>query len=85
MTEATEGTVAYRTATLDDVPMLAELREVFTFEDGVHSARRPDFRQAFSTTVGNGIDESVGFYERAGFASARDPLVWESRSGEPRT
>lgn len=160
MTEATEGTVAFRTATLEDVPMLAELREAFTLEDGVHSDRRPDFGQAFSATVGNGIasgrwtvwvaesgaeivshvfvgliekvprptreprwigyvtnvytrpqyrgqgiganllehvttwatgrdvellfvwpsDESVAFYERAGFASGRDPLVWESRT-----
>ena len=27
-------------------------------------------------------DESVGFYERAGFASGRDPLVWESSADE---
>jgi len=160
----TQAPIVYRIATPDDVPMLAELRELFTFEDGVHSDRQPDFGQAFSTTVGNGIesgrwtvwlaesgaeivshvfvgliekiprptresrwigyvtnvytrpeyrgqgigaalleqvtmwatgrdiellfvwpsDESIGFYERAGFASGRDPLVWESRSNESR-
>jgi GNAT superfamily N-acetyltransferase len=165
MSENTGEAVVYRAATLDDVPVLAELREVFTFEDGVHPDRRPDFGQAFATTVGNGIesgrwtvwvaelgseivshvfvgliekiprptreprwigyvtnvytrpeyrgkgigaalldqvttwasgrdvellfvwpsDESVGFYERAGFASGRDPLVWESPSVESRT
>jgi GNAT superfamily N-acetyltransferase len=30
-------------------------------------------------------DESVGFYERAGFASGRDPLVWESGAHEARS
>lgn len=30
-------------------------------------------------------DESVGFYERAGFASGRDPLVWESGEHEARS
>lgn len=151
-------TAAIRTATAADLPALAAMRRMFTFEDPEASATpRDDFEQAFEEIVGAGIasgrwtvwlaeadgeivshvyvgliekiprptrenrsigyvtnvytrpeqrgrgvgaallarvtswatredvellfvwpsDESVGFYERAGFASGRDPLVWE--------
>lgn len=159
-------TVAFRTATADDLLTLAAMRRAFTFEDPApQPISRADFEAAFQQTVGAGIasgrwtvwlaevegeivshvyigliekiprptrehrwigyvtnvytrpehrgqsvgtallervtywatqedvellvvwpsEESVGFYERAGFATGRDPLVWESYTGEART
>jgi ribosomal protein S18 acetylase RimI-like enzyme len=150
-------TVAIRTATVADLPALAEMRRTFTFEDPEPSATlRDDYEQAFEEIVGAGIasgrwtvwvaeadgaivshvyvgliekiprptredrwigyvtnvytrpeqrgrgvgaallervthwaaqedvellvvwpsEEGVGVYQRAGFASGRDPLVW---------
>jgi GNAT superfamily N-acetyltransferase len=149
--------VSIRLATVADVPVLAELRHAFTFEDPAQPVElRDDFEGAFAEIVGAGItsgrwtvwvaeadgeivshifvglidkiprpirqdrwlgyvtnvytrpehrgrgvgaalldrvttwaaeqhvelllvwpsEESVGFYERAGFSSGRDPLVW---------
>ena len=149
--------VQVRPATVEDVPELLSLREIFSLEDGAPSERRADFREAFARIVREGIEsgrwavwvaesrgeivahayvgliekiprpapgsrwigyltnvytraerrnegigpklldkvtgwaremdvelllvwpseESVTFYERAGFASGRDPLVWQ--------
>ena len=155
------GEIVYRTAPPGDVPALARLREMFTFEDDAPSERRADFPEAFDRVVREGLEtgrwtvwlaesrgeivahvyvgliekiprpvpgerwigyltnaytraehrgrgigsclldqvkawarlrgvelvfvwpseESVAFYQEAGFASGRDPLVWE-RSGD---
>ena len=150
-------TVTIRRATVADVPVLAELRHEFTFEDPEQPIElREDYQEAFAEIIGRGIttgrwtvwvaetdgaivahvyvglidkiprptrqdrwigyltnvytrpehrgrgvgaalldrvtswatehdvellvvwpsEESVGFYERAGFSSTRDPLVW---------
>jgi GNAT superfamily N-acetyltransferase len=152
------GAVVYRLATADDIPVLAEMRAAFHFEDDPAGIGSPGFEKAFDEVVRRGIesgrwavwvaesggsivshafvglvdkiprperqalflgyltnvytrpeqrnrgigsgllaqvedwarandvellvvwpsDESVPFYERAGFATGRDPLVWFS-------
>ncbi|HUF00819.1 MAG TPA: GNAT family N-acetyltransferase [Gaiellaceae bacterium] len=50
------GDVLYRTATEADVEALASLRAAFTFEDHEPDVTRPDFPEAFSRVVGEGIE-----------------------------
>ncbi|MBM2822215.1 MAG: acetyltransferase [Thermoleophilia bacterium] len=48
--------VVIRTATVDDVAELAELRRTFTFEDSTEGeARRSDFEESFTHLVSSGI------------------------------